>query len=134
MVANFFYGENTLLLDTCCNSGVTNLKGLLTTYWKDKSMKSSNTLGGAYNPPYAAKSDCFGAIAYDPNLPFTVLSYQQQRIMGYVKPTSKDGSKFLVGFPTHSGVVEIPFSFIDGMLIGDGSKLMECYENYNCFT
>ena len=49
-----------------------------------------------------------------------------QRVMSYVWPKSKDGSKFIAGFPTPSGeVVEILFTFIDGMLLGDGSKLIE---------
>ena len=136
MVSHFFYGKDTFLLDTCCNAGVTNQKCLLSEFSKGNS-KPANTLGGSYQPPYTAKSICFGDMSFDPNLPFTVLSYNQQRHICYVKPKAKDGSKFVAGFPTpHGEVIEVSFIFIDGMLIGDGSKLIKSYdrERYAYYT
>ena len=131
MVSHFFYGKDTFLLDTCCNAGVTNQKCLLSEFSKGNS-KPANTLGGSYQPPYTAKSICFGDMSFDPNLPFTVLSYYQQKIMSYVRPTSVEGNKFVAGFSIPSGdVVEIVFTFIDGMLLGDGSKLIEAFESHS---
>ena len=61
-----------------------------------------------------------------------VLSYYQQKIMSYVRPTSVEGNKFVAGFSIPSGdVVEIVFTFIDGMLLGDGSKLIEAFESHS---
>ena len=89
--------------------------------------RASNTLGGSYQPPYAADSSCFGRISYDPDLPFTVLSYHQQSVICYVHPR---GAKFAAGFMLpNEHVIEIEFRFIEGMLLGDGAPLFECYEN-----
>ena len=94
MVTAFFFGNRTLLLDTCCNFGVSNLRCLLHSVSKAKG-RPSNTLGGSYHPPYVADSHYFGKISYDPNLPFTVLSYHQQSSICYVRPKDKGGRKFI---------------------------------------
>ena len=96
--------------------------------------RASNTLGGSYQPPYAAESSCFGRISYDPDLPFTVLSYHQQSVICYVHPR---GDKFAAGFMLpNEAIVEIEFRFIEGMLLGDGAPLYDCYDNktYAMFT
>ena len=120
---------SSLLLDTCCNAGVTNMKIVLTKLTRMKP-RASNTLGGSYQPPYAADSTCFGRISYDPDLPFTALSYHQQSIICYVHPR---GKKFAAGFMLPNDVViEIEFRFIEGMLLGDGAPLCDCYEVMLC--
>ena len=96
--------------------------------------RASNTLGGSYQPPYSAKSTCFGDISYDPDLPFTVLSYHQQSELCYVHPGDE---VFRAGFTLPNGeIVEIEFRFIEGMLIGDGAPLFDWYEDcsYAMFT
>ena len=70
----------------------------------------------------------------DPGLPFTftALSYHQQSVICYVRPINSKGTKFVAGFPTPTGdVIEIELSFIDGMLLGDGSELIEAFESAN---
>ena len=127
VMSAFFYGPNTLLLDTCCNAGVTNREEVLEEVMNLKP-RSSNTLGGSYSPPFAAQSTCFGNISFDPEPPFTVLSYHTQASVSYVYPADQAGMNFVAGFPLPNGeVVEIEFKFIEGMLLGDGAIL---YDNF----
>ena len=94
------YDGHCVLLDTGCNSPVVSQPNCLINVRRNKRKKFSNTLGGSYVAPYTAKSIPFGNVHYDPDIPFSVLSYYIVAERGYVRP-SKDGMEFMAGFPTY---------------------------------
>ena len=93
------WGAYTILLDTGCNAPVSSRKEFLINIQANNDHESSKTLGGSYTPPYMADSVAFGEIAYDPNLPFTILSYYLVASNGYVSQTGP--FTFVAGFPTY---------------------------------
>ena len=123
------FGGHCVLLDTGCNSPVVAKTNCITRIRRNKQKQWSNTLAGAYTAPYTAESIPFGDVYYDPNIPFSVLSYYIVAERGYVKP-SRDGLKFTADFPTYvdDQYIEITFTFIEGMLMGDGRKLINYYD------
>ena len=123
------YDGHCVLLDTGCNSPVVSQPNCLINVRRNKRKKFSNTLGGSYVAPYTAKSIPFGNVHYDPDIPFSVLSYYIVAERGYVRP-SKDGMEFMAGFPTYieGQFIEVEFSFVEGMLIGDGRKITSYFQ------
>ena len=58
----------------------------------------------------------FGQVSFDPQLPFTILSYYFVAAHGYVEPLN--ALSFIAGFPTYEvgKYIEVKFKFIDGTL------------------
>ena len=64
-----------------------------------------------------------------------MLSYKQQSEASYARPRDRRGLVFVVGFPLDNGkTIEVTFRLIEGMLIGDGSRLMRECEKRAMFT
>ena len=89
-------GSYCILLDTGCNSPVVNRKEFLADIFENEDRSSSNTPGGSYIAPFLATSVPFGQVAFDPSLPFSILSYYFVTAYGYIEPLNS--LNFIAGF------------------------------------
>lgn len=133
MLAKKSGGSYCILLDTGCNSPVVSRREFLTDIFDNDDRNSSNTLGGSYIAPFLATSVPFGQVAFDPSLPFSILSYYFVAEHGYIEPI--DAMNFIAGFPTYEAgkCVEVKFKFIDGMLMGDGKEIVKYLNNASTY-
>ena len=109
-------GSYCILLGTGCNAPVVARKEFLSDIYENEEKNSSNTLGGAYIAPFLASSVPFGQVSFDPQLPFTILSYYFVAAHGYVE--ALNAVSFIAGFPTYEigKYIEVKFKFTDGTL------------------